>query len=275
MATLLDGRTLALNLRKNLHIAVAELAQPPKLGVILVGDDPASHLYVSLKIKAAQEVGIIVEKKLLPAATAAVEIEKQILEFNRRPDIHGILIQLPLPQHLNEHQIISMIDPTTDADGFHPDNLKKIGSEKKAIIPGVSNGIMKLIAVSGQSLAQKKALLIVNSQEFAWPLEKLLTQQGAQVNISQKIDSNETLAANIIVIAIGQANSLHANQVTDGAVIIDVGTNNLDGRVVGDVAASEFTNKNVWLSPVPGGVGPMTVVMLLWNVYELARRTKE
>lgn len=270
MAQLLKGRDLSLVLKNELKEKVNKLSFTPKLGVVLVGDDPASRLYVSLKEKAAIEVGIAVEKKLLQASASTDEVRREIELFNQRQDIHGILVQLPLPKQINESEIISSIDPAKDADGFHPANLAKLKINQETVIPGVSSGIMKLIDLSQQPLTNKHALLIVNSEEFALPLKILLERRGAIVTTANQVNSKLTLSSDIIIIALGQANSLKSLHIKDQAIIIDVGTNKINDKIVGDVAGDELVNRPIYLSPVPGGVGPMTVIMLLWNVLYLA-----
>ena len=271
MPTILNGRDLASSLRAELKNKISELKLTPRLGVILVGDDQASHLYVALKEKAAKEVGIGVEKILLPSSATKEDVIAKIKFFNDRPDIHGILIQLPLPPQLNEHEIISAIDPGKDADGFHPINLKKIENNELAIIPGVATGILKLIELSGQPIAQKRACLLVNSDEFALPLKKLLQDKGAIIDIIHAPDANKLKAADIVIVALGQPQIIKGEFIKDKAILIDVGTTKVGDKVVGDADAASFNNRDIYLTPVPGGVGPMTVIMLLWNVYHLTR----
>lgn len=272
MATLLNGRELALNLRNELKQKISASHLTPCLGVILVGDDPASHLYVSLKEQAAKEVGIAVEKKLMPNSTTTAEVIKQVKEFNANSNINGILIQLPLPPAINEHAVINELDPAKDADGFHPTNLANLLNNNEAVVPGVSVGIMKLITLSQQSIANKTANLIVNSDEFAQPLKKLLEDAEVSVHISRQPEKDLIRNADIIIVALGQPMIIKSDLIKDGAIVIDVGTTKVNGKILGDVEATGLTNRHVFLTPVPGGVGPMTVVMLLWNVFELARR---
>jgi methylenetetrahydrofolate dehydrogenase (NADP+)/methenyltetrahydrofolate cyclohydrolase len=271
MATLLNGRALAASLSSELKSKVDELPLTPRLGVILVGDDPASHLYVKLKERAASEVGIAVEKILMPQNSAAADVISQVKKFNARSDVHGILVQLPLPSQINEHEVIAAIDPTKDADGFHPLNLKKLMNNQPAIIPGVSAGIVKLIELAQEPVQAKLAYLIVNSDEFALPLKKLLATKGLRVVTSHKIEPKQLSLADIVVVALGQPGVIKGEFIKDGAIIIDVGTTKVGEKVIGDVDAESLRNRCVYLTPVPGGVGPMTVIMLLWNVYNLAK----
>ncbi len=271
MSILLNGRDLALSLRRELKQKITELNFKPQLGVILIGNDPASHLYVSLKEQAAAETGIEIKKILLPPTCPIKEIIEQVQNFNKNPKIHGILVQLPLPKNINENSIINAIDPAKDADGFHPQNLTRFLNDQPAITPGVSAGIIKLIDLAGKNLSGKKAVLLVNSYEFAAPLKKLLTDKKVVVSINHQINPPQLQLADIIVVALGKPNIITGNLIKDGAIIIDVGITKVANKVKGDVKADDFNNRHVYLTPVPGGVGPMTVAMLLWNVYWLAR----
>lgn len=269
MATFLNGRELAASLRKELATKVKELGFAPTLGVILVGNDPASHLYVNLKEKAAAEVGIKVVKKLFPENISEAAVKNQIIDFNNSKDINAILIQLPLPPQLNEQIIIETMDFKKDADGFHPQNLKLFLEGEKAITPGVSQGIIKLIESSQQNLTGKKAVLLVNSQEFATPLVKLLNQLKMETKIITQIEPSVLLDSDVIIVAIGRPNTINNEYIKNGAIVIDVGTTKLEDHIVGDVDTTGLNSKNIFITPVPGGVGPMTVAMLLWNVYYL------
>ncbi len=270
MAFTLDGRALATELRQALKVKIAALPNTPTLGVILVGGDPASHLYVGLKEKAAAEVGIKVEKIVLPEHAPFATVAQHIKTFNEREDVTAILIQLPVPKHLNEYEVVALMDPKKDADGFHPQNLSAFLAGREAVTPGLTNGIMKLIELAKQPLRGKTAALIVNSQEFAQPLMKLLDGQGVHTTVASETGL-ELKTADIIIVAVGKPGALQSEYVKDGAIVIDVGTTKIEGRVMGD-AAPELAERAIYLTPVPGGVGPMTVAMLLWNVYELYQK---
>ncbi|MFA4818336.1 MAG: bifunctional 5,10-methylenetetrahydrofolate dehydrogenase/5,10-methenyltetrahydrofolate cyclohydrolase [Patescibacteria group bacterium] len=270
MATLLNGRALAEQLLQELKLKISALDFTPCLGVILVGDDPASHLYVSLKEKAAAEVGISVNKIILPATATLSQITGAVKTFNENANIHGILVQLPLPAPLPEQTVINSIDPNKDADGFHPLNLKKLTSGQPSIIPGLSEGIIKLINLTGLELKNKAVLILANSEEFSQPLSWLLGQLGLVVKTSLQPEAAELLKADIIIVALGQPEIITGQMVKDGTILIDVGTTKVNNQLKGDIKAADFINRSVYLTPVPGGVGPMTVAMLLWNVYRLA-----
>jgi len=272
MATLLNGRALAEQLLQELKLKTSALDFTPCLGVILVGDDPASHLYVSLKEKAAAEVGISVNKIILPATATLSQITGAVKTFNENANIHGILVQLPLPAPLPEQTVINSIDPNKDADGFHPLNLKKLTSGQPSIIPGLSEGIIKLINLTGLELKNKAVLILANSEEFSQPLSWLLGQLGLVVKTSLQPEAAELLKADIIIVALGQPEIITGQMAKDGTILIDVGTTKVNNQLKGDIKAADFINREVYLTPVPGGVGPMTVAMLLWNVYRLATK---
>ncbi len=272
MAILLSGRELAREVRSELAQLIRGLPKRPVLGVVLVGSDPASHLYVKLKTEAADEVGIVVELRELPDSATTHDIMRRVEEFNRREDVNGILIQLPLPPQADAAQIIAAMDPGKDADGFHPANLAALGRNERGIVPGVSQGIMRLIREAGVPLKGKHALLMVNSQEFALPLEQLLADEGVVCERSHDAAEKKLRHADIVVSALGKPHSVPGNMLKDGAIAIDVGTTKVGSHVLGDIDPTGLTDRPVYLTPVPGGVGPMTVAMLLMNVYRLAAR---
>ncbi|MBI4281132.1 bifunctional 5,10-methylenetetrahydrofolate dehydrogenase/5,10-methenyltetrahydrofolate cyclohydrolase [Candidatus Uhrbacteria bacterium] len=273
-AKILDGRTLGATIRNQIKEEVKKLGFQPGLAVLLVGNDPASRLYVSLKQKACQEVGIRFELHEFPELPSEDKLIALIQKLNQLADVQAILVQLPLPWPLSEERLVRAIDPKKDADGFHPKNLEAIRNQIPAIIPGVIMGIMTLIEAADRPLVRGQAILLVNSKTFALPLEYLLKQRGLSVQtLVAPADLPPSLAAaDIIVVALGRAHCLNASLIKPGAVIIDVGTNRLsDGRVVGDVDAASVKEKAGALSPVPGGVGPLTVAMLLKNVLLLSQ----
>ncbi|OGL79732.1 hypothetical protein A3F28_00100 [Candidatus Uhrbacteria bacterium RIFCSPHIGHO2_12_FULL_57_11] len=275
----IDGRSIAAGIRAQIKHDIARLGITPGLGVILAGADPASHLYVGLKEKACSEVGIKFEKALFFATEPEEKILEKIREFNGRPDIHGILIQLPLPRGYDEDRVIAEMNPAKDADGFHPANLELIKQKNPNVIPGVSLGIMRLIESTGTDLAGKKAALIVNSEIFALPLTYLLEKKGTMVEafLAPRFPADVrrgTLETDIVVVAVGRAGFIRADMVKDGAIIVDVGTNRVEGKLAGDADFDSFRGRDIRITPVPGGVGPMTVAMLLHNVLELAKRAE-
>lgn len=260
---LINGKQLAADIRARVKQDVARLGFTPGLAVILVGDDPASRLYVEIKEKACNEVGIKFEKYEFDATTPQEKIESKIQALNTRTEIHAILIQFPLPSEFDAGAMVHTMAPEKDVDGFHPENLDAIQRGEPRIIPGVSLGILRLVESTGVPLQNKKAALLTNSEEFALPLRYLFSQRGMTI-------TNDRTAADVIVVALGKPGSLAAKDVKDGAIIIDVGTNRVGLRLVGDADVESFDDRDVWITPVPGGVGPLTVSCLLENVVRLA-----
>lgn len=277
MARIIDGKSIAAEIRTVLKKRVADLETAPRLAVILVGRDPASVLYVSLKEKAAREVGIEFERYDLPESVSQAEIIAKISGLNARPDVSGIIVQLPLPAGLATDAVINAIDPDKDADGFHPQNIERL-KNGGSVLPGLTEGILILIASAEKELVGKRALVISNSEIFSEPLRIALERQGISVKKIFDLSDREYLAnlaleSEIIVSAVGKPGVVTGEMVRDGAVLIDVGTTRLaDNKVVGDVLAADFSDRDVALTPVPGGVGPMTVAMLLKRVIESAEK---
>ncbi len=270
---IIDGKKIAAEIRAEIKKEIAELGIVPGLAVILVGADPASHLYVGLKEKAAAEVGIHFEKYLFFATEPEEKIIAKIQELNARPDIHGIIVQLPLPQGYDENKIIAAIDPKKDADGFHPENIKKLLAGESEIIPPVISGTLKLIESTGVELKNKKIAILANSEILAKPLEKILTGNDIQTIITPATLTTEISDADIVISVLGRAKIITADAIKPGAILIDVGTTRLDdGTTVGDVDFASASEKASWITPVPGGVGPMTVAELLQNVLHLAKK---
>ncbi len=278
---LIDGRALAAQIQKEVKREIQALGIKPGLAVILVGDNPASHLYVSLKEKAAKKVGIHFEKHVFAGNEPQSEILARIEELNKRDDIHGMIVQVPLPPYYDEDIVIAQMDPKKDADGFHQANLRAIISGEPRIIPAVALAIVALIdKAAPNGLKKKQATLIVNRTEFAAPVEYLLEERGASVHIMlrQKEMTHDAIAqlraADIVVTARGHANFITGDMLKDVAIVIDVGTNKLpNGSTVGDVNFASTRENTGFITPVPGGVGPMTVAMLLKNTLELAKIT--
>lgn len=263
-AQLLDGKTLATQIVSELKKEITRLGITPGLAVLLVGDDPASHTYVRLKEKAAADVGMYFEKILLPQNIEEELILVKIEELNRRADIHGILVQLPLPPHLNEDRITQAIAPEKDADGFHPKNIDALLADTPRITPNLLQGILHLLLVTGIPLAGKCATILANSDIIRTPLKKMLADRGITID-------DDAHNANILITARGIPGSVTVDMVKKGAIVIDVGTTRVDGTIRGDVDL-RVTEKASWLSPVPGGIGPLTVAYLLKNVVMIAKK---
>ncbi len=269
-AQLLDGKALATKIRSKLTEEIKRLGTTPGLAVVLIGDDPASHTYVALKEKAAKEIGIHFEKILLPQNIDEELVLVKIDELNRRKDIHGIIVQVPLPPRLNEDRITQSIFPEKDADGFHPKNIELLVASAPRVVPNLMQAILRLLAATGTPLDGKKATILANSDTFAKPLAKLLTDRNMNVEIviGQLSNVNYQMS-DILITALGKPHAITKDMVKENAIVIDVGTTRVDKKIVGD-AHPNVAEKASWLTPVPGGVGPLTVAYLLQNVVTLA-----
>lgn len=271
-AQIIDGKRIAQQIRSGLAQKILEmLAQGktrPGLAVVLVGDNPASKLYVSMKQKACKEVGIYSEEHRLPGEVTQDQLLALIDELNGDPKIHGILVQLPLPAHLDEEEVIMRIHPDKDVDGFNPVNVGKMCIGSRAYLPCTPAGIMKLIDTINYDPAGKKAVVIGRSNIVGKPIAQLLLQRDATVTICHSKTKDlvaECRQADILVAAVGQPEMVKGDWVKPGAVVIDVGINRRDGKTVGDVEFESVKEVAGWITPVPGGVGPMTIAMLLTN----------
>ena len=274
MEKMIDGKALAESIQKELKEEIASKNLSPNLAVVLVGDDSASKIYVNLKKKACQQAGIEFHEYLLDADCNEDHILEVINFLNKDNNIDAILIQLPLPKKFDTDKIIKAMDPDKDVDGFHAQNIDKFLTNQSGFVPGLSLGIFKLIASTEENLEHKQAVIIAKSDIFYRPLAKLLNDQGASTTIAHPDDEDikdKTSQADILVAAAGQAFFVTADMVKDDAIVIDVGTNKIDNNyVVGDVDYSAVFQKASHITPVPGGVGPMTVALLLYNTVKLA-----
>jgi len=260
---LLNGKILAETIRHEIKEQISKLENKPGLAVILVGEDPASHLYVSLKEKVCLEVGINFQKFIFPASATEEELLNKINELNKKNEVNGILVQLPLPNQ-DTDKIIAAIDPTKDVDGFHPENLRRLEAGEPCLVSPVVLGVMRLIEETGEALSEKKVVLIM-SEIFARPFRAILRQADV-VSPSDASLKEKTKNSDLIITAVGQPDLLTGEMIKSGAIVIDVGTTRVDKKIVGDVNFSSTEQLNGWLTPVPGGVGPMTVAMLARNV---------
>ncbi len=269
----IDGKSLATEIRGDLKTRISASGLHPKLGVLLVGEDPASHLYVKLKEKAAAEAGIETDIRRLPSTATDAELIGLIRAWNDDESVHGILVQLPLPPGHDQDAVINAILPRKDADGFHPKNLDALYAGEGRIVPPLHEGILRLIGQTDVMPNLAQAVILANSDVFAKPLEYLLKKAGAFVQTFRpdELDGQALKDADIIVVAVGRARFLKRDLVKSGACVIDVGTNKTEsGQTVGDADAESLHDVPGWLSPVPGGVGPMTIAMLLKSVTDLA-----
>lgn len=279
-ARLIDGKALALRVRERLAIesaaVLAKTGMKPGLATILVGDDPASHLYVKSKQKACDAAGIYIDDHKLPASTTQAELLSLIEKKNADPKIHGILVQLPLPKHIDSKIILEAVSPDKDADGFHPYNFGRLVEGHPVFEACTPKGVIKMIESTGVSIEGKRAVVLGRSNIVGKPLALMLLQRNATVTICHSKTKDLPAVcreAELLLVAIGKAKFVTADMVREGAIVIDVGTNRLpDGKVVGDVDFEPVSQKAGWISPVPGGVGPMTIAMLLDNTVESAKR---
>jgi len=288
-AQIIDGKQVAADMRAELKAEVAELKKKgivPGLGVVLVGEDPASKSYVTAKERACEDIGIYSDDNRLDAKTSQKELMALVEKMNKDPKINGILVQLPLPDGLNESEVLLAIDPAKDVDGFHPMNVGKMVVGEKAFLPCTPHGVIQLLIRSGVTIKGAEVVVVGRSNIVGKPVANMLIQKKDTGNATVTVCHTRTkdLAshvkrADIIIAAAGRPNTVTADMVKDGAVVIDVGVNRVDDatkkkgyRLVGDVDFDAVKEKASLITPVPGGVGPMTITMLLYNTVESAKR---
>lgn len=280
-ATIIDGKRLAQDVRDEIGRRVKTLETQtgvrPGLAVVLVGEDPASTVYVKNKKKACESAGLYVADHHLSAKTSQTELLHLIQQLNEDRKVHGILVQLPLPAHVDSHVILNAVSPDKDADGFHPYNIGRLVEGTPVFVPCTPQGIIRMIESTGEPVAGKRAVVVGRSTIVGKPVATLLLHQHATVTICHSRTRDLPALcreADILVAAIGKSRFVTGDMVKDGAIVIDVGINRLDdGRLVGDVDFDQVRQRAGWISPVPGGVGPMTIAMLLANTLEGAQRT--
>ncbi|MBB6448929.1 methylenetetrahydrofolate dehydrogenase (NADP+)/methenyltetrahydrofolate cyclohydrolase [Geomicrobium halophilum] len=277
-ATLINGKQIATQLRSELAEQVTELVSKgvqPSLAVILVGDDPASHSYVRGKEKACEKAGILSIVKRHPSSLKEDELLAEIDTLNEDSSVHGILVQMPLPDHISENAVLERIAVDKDVDGFHPVNAGRLITGKDSFKPCTPLGIMKMLEFSGVEPKGKHAVVVGRSHLVGKPVGQLLLNQDATVTYchSKTNDlASITRQADILIAAVGRVNMIGVEHVKPGAAVIDVGINRLDnGKLSGDVQFDEVQERAGWITPVPGGVGPMTITMLLYNTVAAAR----
>lgn len=279
MATIIDGKQLAERKREQLKhrvTALKQLGKIPALAVILVGNDPASQTYVRGKQKACETVGIRSELLHLPETTSEAELLACVNRYNEDPDIDGILVQLPLPPQINPHNVIEVIRPDKDVDGFHPINAGRLAIGRPGFLPCTPYGIMEMLKAYNIPVAGKHAVVIGRSNIVGKPMALLLQKEDATVTLCHSRTSDltfHTRQADIVIAAVGRPHLVTADHVAKGSVVIDVGMNRLEsGKLVGDVAFDEVSQIASYITPVPKGVGPMTITMLLYNTVESAEK---
>lgn len=277
-AKILDGAAMALEVEKELKQRVEVLRERgvvPGLCVILVGSDPASQTYVANKEKACARLGIHSQTLRMGAETTQAELEASIERANEDEAIHGILVQLPLPAHLDEHRALALIRPEKDVDGFHAVNMGRLARGEDCVVACTPKGALHMLKAAGVPIAGKNAVVIGRSNIVGKPMALLLLQENATVTIchSRTEDLAEhTRRADILVAAVGKPRFVTADMVKEGAAVLDVGINRVDGKLCGDVDFEHVKEKAGWISPVPGGVGKMTIAMLMENTVSAAEK---
>ena len=279
MANIINGKEISAAIREEIKAEVQGMSVRPGLSVVLVGDDPASAVYVRNKSRACAEVGIYSEVYRLPEETGREQLLGLIEQLNQSPLIHGILVQLPLPKHLDPEEVIMAIDPAKDVDAFHPVNVGKIMIGNYDFLPCTPAGVMELLHRSGIEVSGKECVVIGRSNIVGKPQAILLLHENATVTVCHSKTRNLPSVcrrADILVSAVGKPKFVTADMVKDGAVIIDVGMNrDENGKLCGDVDFEPVSEKASYLTPVPGGVGPMTITMLLKNTVTAAKRAEQ
>ncbi len=288
-ATIIDGKTIAATIRGELAAEIRRMKEKgvvPGLGVILVGDDPASRSYVTAKEKACHEIGIFSDDNRLPATTSQKDLIALVKKMNADARINGILVQLPLPKHLDESEVLLTIDPDKDVDGFHPMNVGRMVVGEKAFLPCTPHGVVQMLVRSGVPIEGAHVVIVGRSNIVGKPLANMLMAKGKGANATVTVCHTKTRdiayftrQADIVIAAAGRPNTVTADMIKEGAVVIDVGVNRVDDvtkkqgfRLVGDVDFDACMKKASMVTPVPGGVGPMTITMLLYNTVESAKR---
>ncbi len=278
MALIIDGKAVSAAVKDRVAAGVAELKAKgitTGLAVILVGQDPASKIYVANKKKACEALGMISQEYLLPETATEQELLELIETLNNEPSINGILCQLPVPKHINEQAVIAAISPEKDVDAFHIQNVGKIVTGNYDFVPCTPAGIMEMLAHYDISPEGKKCVVIGRSNIVGKPMALLLLHKNGTVTVCHSRTQNLaeiTREADILVAAIGKAKFVKADMVKEGAVVIDVGMNRDDGKLCGDVDFDEVSKKASAITPVPGGVGPMTIAMLMQNTLTAAKK---
>jgi methylenetetrahydrofolate dehydrogenase (NADP+)/methenyltetrahydrofolate cyclohydrolase len=281
MARILDGKTAAAEVRAQVATQVAALKEwgvPVRLDVILVGEDPASVTYVSSKERDSAEVGIASRVHRFPADVSQKELAALVERLNVDPAVSGFFIQLPLPEGLDSTALISRLDPAKDVDGLSPESVGRLALGLPSLLPCTPHGIIRLLQRNGVVLAGKEAVVVGRSNLVGKPLAQLLLRENATLTVCHSRTRNlpeVASRADLLVVAAGQREMVGAEHVKEGAVVVDVGIHRREGGLVGDVKFDEVEPKVAWISPVPGGVGPMTRAMLLHNALQAARMASE
>lgn len=273
-ARIIDGKAIARQIEDDIRAEIAGLGFRPGLSAVRVGNDPASEIYVRNKARKAEELGLRGEQKIFPESLSEADLLAEVDRLNRDDEVDGILVQLPLPKQIDPKKVIDAIDPAKDVDGFHPINVGRLHLGRKALTPCTPTGVIRLIDSTGVPIEGKHAVVIGRSDIVGKPQAALLLQRNATVTIchSRTHDLPKiTREADILVAAIGKARFVTKDMVKSGAVVIDVGMNRADGKLAGDVDYDNVREVASWITPVPGGVGPMTIIMLMRNTLTAAK----
>lgn len=288
-AEIIDGKKIAATIRAELAEEIKQLKEEhniiPGLAVVLVGENPASQVYVRMKNKACHDIGIYSEQHTLAVDTSEADLLTLVDELNQNEKIHGILVQLPLPDHINEHKVLNSILPEKDVDGFHPVNMGKLLIGEKGFKPCTPYGVQKMLTYSGIDVEGANVVVVGRSNIVGKPVASILMQKQKEANATVTVCHSRTKdlaavtrGADILIAAIGRPEMITADMVNEDAVVIDVGVNRVDDpskkrgyKLVGDVKFDEVSQKCKAISPVPGGVGPMTITMLLYNTVDSAK----
>jgi methylenetetrahydrofolate dehydrogenase (NADP+) / methenyltetrahydrofolate cyclohydrolase len=277
-AKILDGKKIAAQItektRTDIERFKTETGITPGLTVIIVGEDPASKVYVGRKHKACNDAGIVSQVIVLPAAVAEDELLRRVEQLNADPQVHGILVQLPLPRHINADLVLERIDPDKDVDGFHPVNVGNLSIGRENLVPCTPYGVIKMLELSGLSMEGKRAVIIGRSNIVGKPMAMLLLTRNATVTVCHsrtKDLASVVREGDIVVAAIGKPGFVTREMINPGAIVIDVGINRVGDKLVGDVSYDEVAEVASYITPVPGGVGPLTIAMLLHNTLRAAK----
>jgi methylenetetrahydrofolate dehydrogenase (NADP+)/methenyltetrahydrofolate cyclohydrolase len=284
-ATIIDGNKIAESMRAEIAERARQVRAAtgvtPGLAAVLVGDDPASQIYVRNKRRACEKVGVASTLHKLDAATSQSELLELVARLNADPTVHGILVQLPLPKQISEAAIVDAVDPSKDVDGFGPVNLGLLAAGRPRFLPCTPHGVQQMLVQSGIAIEGRHVAIVGRSNIVGKPLALILMQKARGANATVSVCHSRTAdiaavtrTADIVVVAIGQARFLTADMIRPGAAVIDVGINRVNDKVLGDVDFEAVSQVAGAISPVPGGVGPMTITMLLHNTVEAARLTR-
>ena len=277
-AKIIDGKKISEKILNNLKSKIKKLKRKPGLALVLIGNNPASEIYVNFKEKTCREVGFYCERYNLDKNVGELDLVNLVNDLNRKTSIHGILVQLPLPSQIDEKLIINSILPHKDVDGFTPINLGSLVSENTILAPATARAVMHLIESTGIKIEGKNAVVVGRSNIVGKPVAMMLLEKNATVTICHSRTRNlaeHTKKADILVVAVGKPKLIKKEMVKEGAVVIDVGINRIDGKIVGDVDFENAKEIAGFITPVPKGVGPMTIAMLLDNTLKAMELAKK